>query len=60
MDGYGLSEDEIFSPFLLNFTWENSNEQITAVNLHAVFLQPFSSEDAPVEVLTFLDDLDAS
>ncbi|XP_057190846.1 peroxisome proliferator-activated receptor gamma coactivator 1-alpha isoform X3 [Triplophysa rosa] len=31
MDGYGLSEDEIFSPFLLNFTWENSNEQCAAL-----------------------------
>ncbi|ROJ46200.1 hypothetical protein DPX16_10925 [Anabarilius grahami] len=26
---------------------------ITTVNLHADFLQPFSSEDAPVEVLTW-------
>ncbi|XP_056605132.1 peroxisome proliferator-activated receptor gamma coactivator 1-alpha isoform X3 [Triplophysa dalaica] len=31
MDGYGLSEDEIFSPCLLNFTWENSNEQCAAL-----------------------------
>ncbi|ROL48660.1 HEPACAM family member 2 [Anabarilius grahami] len=34
--------------------------EITAVNLHADFLQPFSSEDAPVEVLTSVDDLDVS
>lgn len=33
MDGYGLSEDEIFSPCLLNFTWENSNEQVRASRL---------------------------
>ncbi|ROK87086.1 Calcium-binding mitochondrial carrier protein SCaMC-3 [Anabarilius grahami] len=33
---------------------------ITAVNLHANFLQPFSSEDAPVEVLTSVEDLDVS
>ncbi|ROK35677.1 UBAP1-MVB12-associated (UMA)-domain containing protein 1 [Anabarilius grahami] len=34
--------------------------KITAVNLHANFLQPFSSEDAPVEVLTSVADLDVS
>lgn len=33
MDGYGLSEDEVFSPCLLNFTWENSNEQVRASRL---------------------------
>ncbi|ROL51205.1 hypothetical protein DPX16_18533 [Anabarilius grahami] len=34
--------------------------KITAVNLHADFLQPFSRDDAPVEVLTAVDDLDVS
>ncbi|ROI36369.1 Mdm2-binding protein [Anabarilius grahami] len=34
--------------------------EITAVNLHADILQPFSSEDSPVEVLTSVDDLDIS
>ncbi len=34
--------------------------RITAVNLHVDFLQPFSSEDSPDEVLTFVDDLDVS
>ncbi len=33
---------------------------VTAVNLHVDFLQPFSSEDAPDEVLTSMDDLDVS
>ncbi|ROJ26378.1 hypothetical protein DPX16_12540 [Anabarilius grahami] len=38
----------------------SAKSQITAVNLHADFIQPFSSEDAPVEVLTSMDDLDVS
>jgi len=29
MDAYGLSDDELFS-CLLNFTWENSSEQVRA------------------------------
>lgn len=33
MDAYGLSDDELFSSCLLNFTWENSFEQVRASHL---------------------------
>ncbi len=34
--------------------------RLTAVKLRVDFLQPFSSEDPPDEVLTSVDDLDVS
>ncbi|RXN20650.1 peroxisome proliferator-activated receptor gamma coactivator 1-alpha isoform X2 [Labeo rohita] len=33
MDAYGLSDDELFSSCLLNFTWENSFEQQTGIGM---------------------------
>lgn len=42
------------TPVWLSISLDNCSE------LHANFLQPFSSEDTPVEVLTSVDDLDVS
>ncbi len=45
---------EIVTPVWLSTSLDNCSE------LHVDFLQPFSSEDAPDEVLTSVDDLDVS